>query len=61
LHYVSEKALEEVGIHPSDAICLKDGAVVWWNGPDAKRKRVDGDEDTSELPAKRDSVAYEKV
>jgi hypothetical protein len=60
LHRVSEKALEEVGIHPGDVICLQDGAVVWWNGPDAKRKRVDGDKDTSEPPAKRDSVAYEK-
>ena len=24
----SDKALEEVGIHPGDVICLKDGAVM---------------------------------
>jgi hypothetical protein len=63
LHRVPDKALEEVGILPGDAIRLKDGAVVWWNGPNAKRKRVDGDEDASEPPTKRDSadsVAYER-
>jgi hypothetical protein len=57
---VSDKALEEVGIQPGDVIRLKDGAAVWWNGPDAKRKRVDGDEETGEPSVKRDSVAYER-
>jgi hypothetical protein len=56
---VSDKALEEVGIQPGDVIRLKDGAAVWWNGPDAKRKRAD-DEETSEPTAKRNSVAYER-
>ena len=51
LHCVLDKVLEEVGIFPGDAICLKDGAVVWWNGPNVKRKGVDGDEDASEPPA----------
>ena len=52
--------MEEVGILPGDAICLKDGAVVWWNGPDAKRKRVDSDKDADEPPTKLDSVSYER-
>ena len=63
MHCVLDKALEEVGILPGDAICLKDGAVVWWNGPNVKRKMVDGDEDANEPPAKcdsADSVAYER-
>ena len=45
-------------------IRLKDGAVKWWNGRDAKRKRVDGEGDKggiSELPAKCDIVDYEKL
>ena len=57
---VSDKALEEAGIHPGDVIRLKDGAITWWNGPDAKRKRVDGEGDISEPPAKRDVVDYER-
>jgi hypothetical protein len=60
LPQVSDKALEEVSIQPSDAIRLKDGAAVWWNGPDAKRKRVDGDKETGEPSAKCDSVTYER-
>ena len=57
---VSDKALEEAGIHPGDVIHLKDGAIMWWNGPDAKRKRVDGEGDISEPPAKCDVVDYER-
>ena len=36
---------------------------MWWNGPDAKRKRVDGEGDKgdiSELPAKDDIVDYKR-
>ena len=56
-----DKALEEVDIHPGDVICLKDGAAVWWNGPDAKRKRVDSNnEEGGEPSAKCDSIAYER-
>ena len=50
---VSDKALEEAGIYPDNVICLKDGA-------DAKRKRVDGEGDICEPPAKRDVVDYER-
>jgi hypothetical protein len=60
LPHVSDKALEEVGIHPGDVIRLKDGAVTWWNGPDAKRKRVDGEGDISDPPAKHDIVTYKR-
>jgi len=61
LPQVLDKALEEVGIQPSDVICLKEGAAIWWNGPDAKRKRADGDDkETSELSMKCDYVAYER-
>ena len=54
-----DKALEKVGIHPGDVIHLKDGTAVWWNGPDAKRKRVDSNnEEAGEPSAKCDSIAY---
>ena len=52
--------MEEVGIYPGNVIHLKDGAIMWWNGPDAKRKRVDGEGDISEPPANHDVVDYER-
>ena len=56
-----DKALQEVGIHPGDVIHLKDGAAVWWNGADAKRKRVDSsNKEAGEPSAKHDSIAYER-
>ena len=58
---VLDKALEEVGIHPGDVIRLKDGATVWWNHPDAKRKRADSiNKVAGEPSAKRNFVAYER-
>jgi hypothetical protein len=61
LHRVPDMALTEIGIHPSDVIRLKDGAVAWWQGPDAKRKRnLFEPEPQDAPPAKVDTVAYER-
>ncbi|KIK80040.1 hypothetical protein PAXRUDRAFT_28262 [Paxillus rubicundulus Ve08.2h10] len=33
---MSDSNLSQAGLNPGDIICLKCGATVWWNGPDAK-------------------------
>jgi hypothetical protein len=58
LHKVQDSALEELGIQPSDVIRLKEGAVTWWNSPDAKRKR--GNEEVPDAPPAKRLVAYER-
>ncbi|KAJ7888204.1 hypothetical protein B0H13DRAFT_2342055 [Mycena leptocephala] len=41
LHMVDGRALMDCGINKGDVLRMKAGAPSWWNGPDAKRKRVD--------------------
>jgi hypothetical protein len=60
LHRVPDSDLTKLGIHPGDVIRLKDGAVIWWKGPDAKRKRDQFEPEPQDaLPAKH-TVAYER-
>jgi hypothetical protein len=61
LHRVPDAALTEIGIHSGDVIRLKDGAVAWWKGPDAKRKRSLFEPEPQDAPpAKVDTVSYER-
>ena len=41
LALVDEKELISCGLTAGDAIRLKRGALDWWNGPDAKRQKID--------------------
>ncbi|KAJ6600692.1 hypothetical protein B0H10DRAFT_1824555 [Mycena sp. CBHHK59/15] len=41
MHLLDNKALEDIGMNKGDVLRIKTGAPQWWNGPDAKRKRVD--------------------
>ncbi|KAJ7787718.1 hypothetical protein B0H14DRAFT_3579312 [Mycena olivaceomarginata] len=41
MHLLDNQALEDIGINKGDVLRIKSGASQWWNGPDAKRKRVD--------------------
>lgn len=45
LHCVKEESLVTLGISPGDVIRLQDNALKWWNGPDAKRKHVEVEND----------------
>ncbi|KAH7903827.1 hypothetical protein BJ138DRAFT_1189019, partial [Hygrophoropsis aurantiaca] len=38
---MADADLARAGLNPGDIIRLKTGSPVWWNGPDAKRKRSD--------------------
>jgi hypothetical protein len=40
MHLLEDQALVDCGLTKGDALRIKAGAVSWWNGPDAKRKRV---------------------
>ncbi|KIJ21121.1 hypothetical protein PAXINDRAFT_6893 [Paxillus involutus ATCC 200175] len=64
---IDDKTLAGVGISAGDIIRLKKGSVVWWNSPDAKRKRSDtitatgtGSPFTSPDRPARKRVSYEK-
>ena len=35
---IADSELVAFGISEGDVICLKKGSCRWWNGPDAKRK-----------------------
>jgi hypothetical protein len=41
MHLLEDQALVDCGMTKGDALRIKAGAVSWWNGPDAKRKRVE--------------------
>jgi len=41
LHRVSDAALESIGISAGDVIRLKDASVPWYNGPSAKRRKIE--------------------
>ncbi|KAJ7886943.1 hypothetical protein B0H13DRAFT_2342681 [Mycena leptocephala] len=43
MHLLDNQALEDIGMSKGDVIRVKNGAQQWWNGPDAKRKRVDSE------------------
>ena len=60
LHMVKDSDLGDIGISPGNIIRLKLGASKWWNGPDAKRKHneVDDDHPDKTRPIKR--VRFEK-
>ncbi|KIK91253.1 hypothetical protein PAXRUDRAFT_149910 [Paxillus rubicundulus Ve08.2h10] len=64
---IDDKKLAGVGVSAGDIIHLKKGGVVWWNGPDAKRKHSDtitatgmGSPFTSPDRPVRKRVSYEK-
>jgi hypothetical protein len=60
LHRVPDSALEDLGIQPGDVIRLKDGAVAWWKGPEAKKKS-DVFEGDAHPPSRAPfTVAYER-
>ena len=67
LSKIDDKVLTaEIGIPTGDIIRLKRGSTIWWNGPNAKRKRSDTGQSsasqskspTHQPPQKK--VAYEK-
>ncbi|KDQ49830.1 hypothetical protein JAAARDRAFT_200477 [Jaapia argillacea MUCL 33604] len=41
LQMFDEKQFENLGFTPGDSICLKNRAMKWWHGPEAKRKCAD--------------------
>jgi len=45
LHHVKEESLVSLGIPPGDVIRLQDNALKWWNGPDAKCKLAEVEND----------------
>jgi len=63
---IDQSILSSFGISPWNIIHLRKGSVVWWNGPDAKRKRsntstslgTEHGKSVGSLPRKK--VAYEK-
>ncbi|KAF9233020.1 hypothetical protein BU15DRAFT_66950 [Melanogaster broomeanus] len=56
---MSDSDLSKAGLNPGDIICLKRGAMVWWNGPDAKRKRSMTLSESTQPPEKH-LFQYEK-
>jgi hypothetical protein len=42
---IADSELVALGISEGDVICLKNGSRRWWNGPDAKRKLGEVDDD----------------
>ncbi|KAF8132039.1 hypothetical protein EV363DRAFT_1480092 [Boletus edulis] len=63
---IDDKTLaSEIGIPAGDIVRLKKGSTVWWNGPDAKRKRSDTGQSSASHPKsptrpRQKRVAYEK-
>lgn len=43
MHLLENTALEDIGMSKGDVLRMKAGAQQWWNGPDAKKKRVDSE------------------
>jgi hypothetical protein len=62
LPFASEKLLLDIGIPVGDIIRLQRGSQVWWNGPDANRKRSDTDDtrNSDGPPPMKKSVFYKK-
>ncbi|KAF8546997.1 hypothetical protein OG21DRAFT_1370570, partial [Imleria badia] len=65
LSEIDDKTLLGIGIPTGDIIRLKKGCTVWWNGPDAKRRRSNTDQssrDKSKSPTRplQKRVAYKK-
>jgi hypothetical protein len=59
---VDDKLLARLGISTGDVICLKNGSMAWWNGPEAKRKRSNTVSDTSDgCQASEEPPAKKKV
>ncbi|SJL13135.1 uncharacterized protein ARMOST_16573 [Armillaria ostoyae] len=51
LHQVEDKELRSIGFRSGDIIRLKQNAQRWWNGPDAKQKRMVTVETTESMSA----------
>ncbi|KAH7903921.1 hypothetical protein BJ138DRAFT_1019850 [Hygrophoropsis aurantiaca] len=56
---VDDKVFLDVGLTIGDVVRLKKGSDVWWNGPDAKRKRSDTESQVATVPAAK-RIDYEK-
>lgn len=41
MHMLDDQALVDCGMTKGDVLRMKKGALEWWKGPDAKRKRTD--------------------
>lgn len=44
---IDDSALVALGISEGDVLCFKNGSHRWWNGPNAKRKLAEDDDNRS--------------
>ncbi|KIO15009.1 hypothetical protein M404DRAFT_17863 [Pisolithus tinctorius Marx 270] len=55
---INDQTLTRAGITTGDTIHLKKGSLLWWNGPDVKRKHSDTGASSGNEPLKK--IMYEK-
>jgi len=58
LHLVSDTDLEACGFNRGDVLRLKRGAADWWNGPEAKKPKLDNPRATT--PPPEYNIRFEK-